>query len=298
MPNFHPQKLDLARMPKATLPNAPRDLFLQTRSGPADQNSIVLHVLEWMSEATNPLILLHGGGAHAHWWDTVAPRLLDDFRVFALDLRGHGDSDHAPGRYQPEHLVADLALVLERLAPGAAVIGASMGGHIALHAAAMGVAMRHLVLVDVPPRAPANVVDRRSLFGTPKIYASRAEALRRFRVVPSETSADASILAEIARHSIRPLDDDRYCLKFDHRMFETAPVEPPPDMLERVRVPVLLLRGENSDILDAATAREMARRIANCRVVTIPRASHHLHLDNPEGFVEAVKGFLTAERED
>lgn len=65
-------------------------------------------------------------------------------------------------------------------------------------------------------------------------------------------------------------------------------------MLDRARVPVLLLRGETSDILDAETARELARRIGNCRLVTIPAAGHHLFLDNADAFVEAVKDFLMA----
>ncbi len=289
---------DTGGNPPPTSSREPRDLFVQTLDGPGSKRRIALHVLEWPSTAPSALLLLHGGGAHARWWGNVAPLFLADFRVFALDLRGHGDSDHAPGHYRFESLAEDLALVIERVAPGADIIGASMGGQVALLAAAMGVAMRRLILVDVPPRPPANVVDRRSLFGTPKIYPSREEALRRFRVIPSETSASPSILAEIARHSIRPLGDGRYRLKFDHRMFAAPPREPPPDLLERVRVPTLLLRGEKSDILDAATAGEMARRIADCRLVTIPQAGHHLFLDNTEAFVEAVKGFLAAKRED
>lgn len=284
-----------AAPPRPAADSAPtRDHFLLTRTKPYEGRPVRLHVVEWPSEARDALVMLHGGGAHAHWWDSVAPLFLSKFRVFALDLRGHGDSDHTPSHYAPERLVADVAYVLEQLAPGADVVGASMGGQIALRAAAAGVAMRRLVLVDVPPRAPANVVDRRSVFGTPKVYASREEALRRFRVVPSETRAPASTLAHIAQHSIRPLGDGRYGLKFDHRMFDAPAVEPPPDMLDHVRVPVLLLRGENSDILDTETAYAMARRLVDCRLVTIPAAGHHIFLDNRDAFVEAVKGFLRA----
>jgi pimeloyl-ACP methyl ester carboxylesterase len=59
-----------------------------------------LHTLRWGDDSLPPLILLHGGGANAHWWDHVAPRLATRFHVVALDFRGHGDSDH------PETLVA------------------------------------------------------------------------------------------------------------------------------------------------------------------------------------------------
>ena len=50
--------------------------------------------------------------------------------------------------------------------------------------------------------------------------------------------------------------------------------------------------------LTQLSASEMARRIADCRLVTISQAGHHLFLDNAEAFVEAVKGFLAAKKED
>lgn len=80
-------------------------------------------------------------------------------------------------------------------------------------------------------------------------------------------------------------------------MFDAPPVEPPPDMLDHMRVPVLLLRGESSDILHAETAYAMARRLADCRPVTIPAAGHHIFLDNPDAFVEAVTEFLRAKED-
>ena len=58
-----------------------------------------LHVLAYVSTAHQhdasrpPLLLLHGGMAHARWWDLVAPQLADVARPFAFDRRGHGDSD-------------------------------------------------------------------------------------------------------------------------------------------------------------------------------------------------------------
>ena len=40
-------------------------------------------------------MLLHGGGANAHWWDHVAPAFAERFHVVALDFRGHGDSERS-----------------------------------------------------------------------------------------------------------------------------------------------------------------------------------------------------------
>jgi len=61
----------------------------------------LLHILRWGDEQDERLpiaVLLHGGAANAHWWDHLAPRFSDRFRLVALDFRGHGDSEH------PKHL--------------------------------------------------------------------------------------------------------------------------------------------------------------------------------------------------
>ncbi len=58
-------------------------------------NGLRLHYLDWGTEGKLPFLLLHGGSAYAHWWDFVAPVFAENFRVIAMDQRGHGDSDHA-----------------------------------------------------------------------------------------------------------------------------------------------------------------------------------------------------------
>ena len=56
-----------------------------------------IHYLAWGEPGRRGMVFVHGGGAHAHWWTHVAARFADDFRVLAIDLSGHGDSDHRPG---------------------------------------------------------------------------------------------------------------------------------------------------------------------------------------------------------
>ena len=58
-----------------------------------------LHYLDWGGESDKrTFVLLHGGAAHAHWWDGVAPMLTPYGRVLALDFRGHGRSQSAESR--------------------------------------------------------------------------------------------------------------------------------------------------------------------------------------------------------
>src|SRR6202050_1049754 len=58
-------------------------------------NGLALNCLDYGGEGKCPLLFLHGGSAHAHWWDFVAPAFAGDFHALALDQRGHGESDWA-----------------------------------------------------------------------------------------------------------------------------------------------------------------------------------------------------------
>src|SRR5262245_17958031 len=133
--------------PAYTAPLVPRSERFTT---PALEG-VHLHALHHGDPGGRALVLLHGGGANAHWWDDIAPVLAERFHVVALDFRGHGGSDQPeprPGAFQ-----RDLAALLEHIgAPDAALVGHSMGAHVALeHAARFGGARRPraLVVVDV-----------------------------------------------------------------------------------------------------------------------------------------------------
>jgi pimeloyl-ACP methyl ester carboxylesterase len=65
-------------------------------------------------------------------------------------------------------------------------------------------------------------------------------------------------------------------------------------MLERIAVPTLLVRGAESDVLDAGVAQKMTEVMPNCRLATVPDAGHSIPLDNPTGFIAAVRPFLVA----
>ena len=56
-------------------------------------NGLALNCLDYGGEGKPPMLFLHGGSAHAHWWDFVAPAFVGDFHVLALDQRGHGESE-------------------------------------------------------------------------------------------------------------------------------------------------------------------------------------------------------------
>lgn len=256
-------------------------------------DGVALHAIHHGDPGRPKLVLLHGGGANAHWWDDVAPTLARDLHVVALDFRGHGDSDHPeprPGAFQ-----RDLAGLLEHIgAPDAALLGHSMGGHIALeHAARHGGARRPRALVVVDAARGVGGRTRRLMrlaLAVRRSYRTREEAIARFRFLPPAPGASEELRRRIAEASVREEPDGRFAFKFDPRWFALPSQRVP--LLEHVSTPTLIVRGAASPILSREGAQELAREIRGARLVEIAGAEHNVHLEEPEAFLEAVGSFL------
>ena len=96
-----------------------------------------IHYLAWGSAGRRGLVFVHGGGANAHWWTHVAARFADDYRVVALDLTGHGDSDHR-ATYQLEQWTDEVLAVAAAggIEGQPVVVGHSLGGFVTIATAA------------------------------------------------------------------------------------------------------------------------------------------------------------------
>lgn len=250
-----------------------------------------LHALHWGEEKPARLVLLHGGGANAHWWDHLAPQLAESFHVIALDFRGHGDSDY------PEELVVgafndDLEALLEHLGSGTvALLGHSMGGGVALDHAAHHHDVAALVAVDVSRGASKRSRrGARLALALRRSYETRDEAIRRYRFLPASAHASEELRLHIASHSILKEDDGRFGFKFDPRWFSVAS-RPRPDLGD-IRCPTLLVRGAESPMLTVEGADELIGEFQDGRAVVIDEAGHHVQLDQPEAFLAEVSRFL------
>jgi pimeloyl-ACP methyl ester carboxylesterase len=251
---------------------------------------VTLHALEW-GEPTQPaLVLLHGGGANAHWWDHIAPALADRHHVIALDFRGHGDSDH-PDELATGAFNVDLeALLIHLDVEDVVLVGHSMGAHVALDHAAHHSATRGLVLVDLSrggQRRSRRVA--RLALALRRAYSSRDEAIERFRFIPSAEHVDEALRRRIAESSVHELSDGRWAFKFDPRWFG-VPSRPRPDPAD-VRCPTLLVRGAESTLLSSEGAHAFVDEIPDARLLEVARAGHHVLLDRPDALIEALRGF-------
>ncbi|HUY18093.1 MAG TPA: alpha/beta hydrolase [Candidatus Binataceae bacterium] len=257
-----------------------------------------LHYLEWNPERSRTLVLMHGNTAIARWWEPVVAALGAEFRVLALDSRGHGQSDWVrPPAYHPQDYAGDLAALLEACAaPAPIVVGHSMGGLCALAFAELfpGRA-RGLVIVDAA-LSSSDVRDRflRRLRSLPVVtYPDLATAKARFRLMPSEGEIAPALLASIAEQSLAPTADGRWTLRFDRESFFGGDGLDALATIARLRVPTLLVRGERSRIMTAAAAAHAVESNPLVELQTIPRAHHHVLLEQPESLAREIAAFAS-----
>src|SRR5438034_2176525 len=126
--------------------------LLRPVDGEVMVNGLKLHVLDWGGTGRTPLLLLHGFTGHAHAWDTLSIALQPHFHVYAMDQRGHGDSDPAEV-YNAIASFDDIGGVIDQLGLTTLVlVGLSMGGRNALYFASKRPELiQKLVIVDIGP---------------------------------------------------------------------------------------------------------------------------------------------------
>jgi esterase len=266
------------------------------RSRVLDIRGLALHFLEWGDAGAQPLCFLHGGAAHAHWFDRVTPAFADRFHVVSLDQRGHGESQWAePPAYATEDFTGDLLELMDRLGWGRmTVIGHSMGGHNAMTFAAWHPErVSALVIVDSRPAIPTERLSVMHARGRrlPRAHPTEAAALQAFRLLPRETFADPAFLAHLARAGMTRRNGG-WAWRFDPATHgDRRPVDAWP-LLPRITAPTLIVRGGLSPVLTPEMAERLRTAVPRSTLVTVPEAYHHLTLDRPAEFTAELERFL------
>ena len=270
--------------------NVPADRTVQA-------NGLNFHYLEWGETGNPTVLLLHGVSQQAHSWDFVSLALSSRFRVVALDQRGHGDSDWAPGGdYSIEAQQADIDAVVSALGLNRfTLMGHSMGGRNSyVWASRHPEALDALVVVDTGPQGQRAGRQRIEQFQQlPDELDTFEEFAQR---VQEYTGRSLEQVMGALRFSIRQRPDGKWSWKYD-KVLRTAGARPPgwaPEQLwecvERISCPTLVVRGERSDIFAEETLSRMGQVIPDCATATIARAGHLVQGDNPADFLtEAIK---------
>lgn len=253
-----------------------------------------VHYRTWGERRRPGLLLVHGGAAHNHWWDFIAPLLTDHYFVVAPDLSGHGDSEWRQ-RYPRRGWADELLAVIEDVGFDAppAYIGHSMGGLVGIVMAAVhGQHLAGAVIIDAPvrPHDPEDARRQRGqAFRNPKVYPDRETAIASFRLVPPQPCDNDFIVRHIAAHSLRPVEGG-FTWKFDPSVFTLSQREPMEQHLQEARCRLSLIIGQKSVVVPPPVAAHMhALTGPGTPLVEIPEAYHHLLLDQPLPFVAALR---------
>ncbi|RQR70566.1 MULTISPECIES: alpha/beta fold hydrolase [unclassified Burkholderia] len=271
----------------------------------------VSHIRHWRRSGAGPAgstacLLIHGFGESSCSWSDYAAALTSYDDIYAVDLRGHGDSSRDPiAQYTLPSFVGDLDHVVDMLRLGDFVlVGHSLGGDIALSLASRYPGrVRAVVLVDFAPEL--NPV------GLQKVCADLGANLRVFeshaQFVDAATRARPLLSADIAARFAQDMLDEvagvGFVMKVDPVFGEFAPadLQSPArsaaawDKLRALACPLLLVRGTMSSVL-ARDAAERSVRAARDGTLREVRAGHAVMQDNPKAFLDATVPFHDALR--
>jgi pimeloyl-ACP methyl ester carboxylesterase len=271
-------------------------------------------VADVYGDCGQPVLLLHGGGQTRHAWGRTAEHLARSGALaFALDQRGHGDSEWvADGHYAFSDFAADAAAVAQTLHQRAGTppiaIGASLGGVASLLAdgraerAGQGPVFAAIVLVDVTPRVDQSGVDKIQGF-------MRERAAEGFATVAEAADAVAAYLPHRKRprshdglkKNLRLQPDGRWRWHWDprilqgqdsfaqdHRVLEAALIE----AAKAITIPALLVRGGSSELVHEAHVREFLELVPHADYIDVAKARHMVAGDSNDTFSDAVLEFV------
>lgn len=253
------------------------------------------------------VLCMHGLTRNHQDFEPMITALGDRYRFIAVDVRGRGRSNRAsdPATYTPQVYARDMGALLDTLGLAqVALIGTSMGGLMSMvMAKTMPKRLLGVVLNDVGPVLDRAGLDRIAAYAGKIVpfsdWDAAAAAIARTQsdIFPHYGPED---WLAFARRTCRETDAGEIVFDYDPAITRTVS-DVRPGFLTRIAMwrlfnalkptPLLVIRGETSDILAPATARRMVRRHPRASLTTVPGVGHAPMLDEPEA-VAAISSFL------
>lgn len=238
-----------------------------------------------------PVLLIHGVGMRAEAWGPQIAALSADYRVIAVDMPGHGESDLLPDDAQLPDYVAWAARVIRALALGpVAVAGHSMGALITA-----GLAVEHPDLVS--RAAILNGVHRRSAEARAAVLARAAEIATGHAEIEAPlarwfATTEVSVREQVAGW-LRAVPHAGYAAAYQafaegDRIYA--------DRLGKIICPLLVITADGDKNSTPDMARAMAAMAPFGRVIIIPGHRHMVNLTAPDIVTLALRNWMTAEK--
>jgi pimeloyl-ACP methyl ester carboxylesterase len=276
--------VDIGTAPSSALPPTQT----ATQAGYVDRfvtaNGLRIHYLEWGARDKPAMILLHGISRTAHSFDHIAPHFAREYRVIAMDMRGHGDTGWDPeGAYLVEDHVKDVEALVRQLGLRSVVLlGNSTGGRVAqVYAALHPDLVTRLIVEDVGPERPE------------AIAAGFAKRVLEEAQLKAGTSGVAEpLLRSHAHFGTKRRSDGRIVWKRDPNLVKGFVPTELWSYVERITCPVIYILGGKSTIVPVETQERLKRTLRKCEIVTMPGLGHYPHLEDPAGYLAITDRFL------
>ena len=260
------------------------------------EDGLRLHYRDYPGgEGKPPLLCLHGLTRNARDFEALAERFAGEWRLIVPEMRGRGHSEYArdAASYSQMTYVADVVRLLEQLQCGpVVVVGTSMGGLMAmLMAVTKAWPLAGVVLNDIGPElAPAGLARILELVGQGGSFETWMHAARHLREQGRKVHPDYEISNWLAFAKRVMVVGGSGRIVFDYDMKIAEPLNAAsgerPDLWPAFRalagMPALVLRGQLSDLLSAATVKTMKAELPGLKAVTVPRVGHPPTLAEPQ----------------
>lgn len=245
------------------------------------------------NSSNQPIVFIHGFPFDHTIWDNVIEGLKDLFYCITYDIRGFGNSDYGTGQYTMEYYVEDLENILSHLKLKKPIIcGFSMGGYIALR------------LNEKQPHSLKALI----LANTTTTSDTDEGKLKR-----------ASSISNIDQNGLQPFLENFFSIAFSEEYRKKEPLKlqelqnriidfnslgvkggllamisrtDTTKSLQQTNIPVLLISGENDQLIPSSVMEKLAKEIKNSTYVTLNHSGHVGMLEAPQQFTTALKGFL------
>ncbi len=271
-----------------------------------------VHYFRWGKRGNPPLLLTHGFLAHARCFAFIAPFLAEDYDIIVYDLAGMGESEIGAvfeGTQRAEDMVA-LADALDLFSGPVKpkIIAHSFGSGVALTAMELaGERFGGLVICDLMIMRPEKLAAHFKGGGGPpgsgksdrptNVYPDYETARGRFVLAPPQDVQTPFLLEYMAYHSMRRVEGG-WTWKFNPKVFHRSENDQEkwrqaPQRIVDLSHRLAIIYGENSRLFDADSAaylRELGG--AHIPMIAVPKAEHHLMLDQPLAFVAALRSVL------
>lgn len=253
--------------------------------------------LHYEESGTGPetVVFAHGLLFDRRIFDAQRKALEDRYRTIAFDFRGHGGSEITRSGYDMETLAGDAAALIRALdAAPCHFAGLSMGGFVGLRLAArQPELLRSLVVIDssADPEPRENLPRYRLLNGVARLFGLGSVVGRVLPIVFGRTTMTAPERREV-RETWRRRIAEQSRRGVTRAVRGVVGRDGVYGELERIRVPTLVVVGEEDTATRPEKAERMRDAITGAELVVVPRAGHMSTIENPEAVTRALEAFL------